>query len=102
MVNAANKRLAVRYFKLIESQPHDHFENVDVVLGLLTEIVSCSSAQMAPDKSSRWIGYIQSHLISWGLTTIENERDSTRDLFQQIYTTVGIKQQSINVKGNTP
>ena len=33
-------------------------------------------------KLNRWLGYI--HLISWGVTTVEAERDFTRPLFRTL------------------
>ena len=35
-------------------------------------------------KLNRWLGYIQGVLISWGVTTVEAERDFTRPLFRTL------------------
>ena len=35
-------------------------------------------------KLNRWLGYIQGVLISWGVTTVEAERDFTRPLFRPL------------------
>ena len=35
-------------------------------------------------KMNRWLGYIQGQLISWGLTTVEDERNWTRPLFRHL------------------
>lgn len=35
-------------------------------------------------KLNRWLGYIQGTMISWGLTTVETERDWSRSLFKHL------------------
>jgi len=42
-----------------------------------------------PDKSSRWIGYIQRYLIEQELTSVQAERDFSRPLFHVAYKELG-------------
>ena len=42
-----------------------------------------------PDKTSRWIGYIQHFIISKNLTTSLMERDFSRPLFHKAYKELG-------------
>jgi len=44
-----------------------------------------------PDKTGRWLGYVQCLLIEVeGVTTVAEERDFTRPLFHKYYTDLGL------------
>lgn len=44
-----------------------------------------------PDKTSRWIGFIQGVLATKGLLSVSEERDRTRPFFHEAYVAMGIK-----------
>ena len=39
----------------------------------------------------RWLGFIQGILIARGVTTVQQERDYGRPMFQRLYTQQGIE-----------
>ncbi len=48
------------------------------------------------DKLSRWLGFIQGTLIERGYTSIDEERNVTRPLFQEAYQNEGIESPSFS------
>ena len=52
-------------------------------------VLNCST--WPNDKTGRWVGYVQCLLIEVEkVTTINEERDFTRPLFHELYTTEGL------------
>jgi hypothetical protein len=62
-----------------------------------TAIVQCK--EFTVDKHSRWLGFVQGVLFKEGLLNIELTRNSTRQLFQEVYKKYGITQKRIDVIG---
>lgn len=61
-----------------------------------TAIINLKEQTITYDKANRWVGFIQGVLIANGITTVENERDYTRPLFQSYYKSCGITQDRID------
>lgn len=68
----------VDYVYKIEPQPNDQTGNVHL-LWMLQEIELNTKQSLT--KKHRWLGYIQCALICRGVTTVNEERDATRELF---------------------
>jgi hypothetical protein len=60
-----------------------------------TAIVQCN--EFTVDKHSRWLGFVQGVLFKEGLLNIELTRNSTRQLFQEVYKKYGITQKRIDI-----
>jgi len=58
---------------------------------LKTLVNAASSKELPIDKVSRWLGFIQAHLINTGQTTVGEQRDYTRPLFHAAYRADGIE-----------
>lgn len=43
--------------------------------------------RMPPDKSGRWIGFIQGVMVCNGVLDVDEERDRTRPIYQRAYFT---------------
>ena len=77
--------LDTRYRRLIRGT-----ESAPAVYGML-DAIKANVASWPPDKTGRWIGYVQCLLIEVeGVTSVAEERDFTRPLFHKYYTDLGL------------
>lgn len=98
MINNANKALSLRYLNMIKERDIESQKEISVVAGLINQIIEQPSDKIAPDKTSRWIGFIQSELIRFGITSVEDERNFSRPIFQEIYKKFNFNQPTISIK----
>ena len=57
----------------------------------MLDAIKANAASWPPDKTGRWIGYVQCLLIEVeGVTSVAEERDFTRPLFHKYYTDLGL------------
>jgi hypothetical protein len=71
-----------RYASMLLSNPEFHVDSEQStrhLLWMLKEIQTNRNQSLT--KKHRWLGYIQRALIDQGLTTVQAERDFTRDIF---------------------
>ena len=73
--------------------------NKEYLIGFCNKAIHC---QMLVDKQSRWLGFLQGVLFSMGLITIQEEREFSRQLFQEIYRDHGLQQETRSVFYQTP
>ena len=59
-------------------------EDATKLLRFLEDFIKGIEDELPLMKLNRWLGYIQGVLISWGVTTVEAERDFTRPLFRPL------------------
>lgn len=92
----ANKKLFLRYLDIIEKNeiPQIGEINKEYLIGFCNKAIHC---QMLVDKQSRWLGFLQGVLFSMGLITIQEEREFSRQLFQEIYKNHGLQQETRSV-----
>lgn len=57
----------------------------DHLILMCTLLLSDGIADFPPDKSGRWIGYIQGVMSANGILDVEAERARTRKLYQKAY-----------------
>lgn len=60
------------------------YKDVDDLARFINEFIKACVDQLPLMKLNWWLGYIQGTIISWGLTTVEKERDWTRPLFKHL------------------
>ena len=92
----ANKKLFLRYLDIIEKNEISQVGeiNKEYLICFCNKAIHC---QMLVDKQSRWLGFLQGVLFSMGLITIQEEREFSRQLFQEIYRDHGLQQETRSV-----
>lgn len=94
-------KLAKQYAKLIRDKLSDSDvsdsdkEALHRLLMMCHHIVNIPSLDASNDllyvdKWSRWIGYIQSGMVAFKMTTVDEERDRTRRMFHAMYKRLGL------------
>ena len=68
----------------------------DSVYAICNKVIEDADA-FTLDKHSRWLGYVQGVLVTEGYTTVAEERDFSRPLFQEVYEKYNIEQDTIGV-----
>ena len=94
MIN--NNLIITNLTNLLYLKLQDHY--IEMSKGLITEdrvkdMMGCivnNCMVWPPDKTGRWVGYVQCLLIEVeGVTTVKKERDFTRPMFHELYTIEG-------------
>lgn len=88
-----------RYLEMIEDADNEILEDKYNLMSMA--IVGRDLAadnKLTIDKGNRWIGYIQGILIAHDITTIQIERDYTRELFQKYYKDFNMDIISVDLK----
>lgn len=73
--------LRQRYFDLLNCTPIENAEEPLTDNHLAWMLTELSSDAMSETKKHRWLGYIQGCMAFRGLLTVNEERDSTRKMF---------------------
>jgi len=98
-LNEVHLFLIKRYKKIMEDNSPEMFldynektdpiqDPVDRIYKMLC-VLEKNIKKFPPDKTSRWIGYIQYYLIDKGVTTIDVERNVSRPYFHEAYRKMG-------------
>ena len=76
----------LRYRTMLYDFINDYGQREDAtkLLRFLADFIKGIEDELPLMKLNRWLGYIQGVLISWGVTTVETERDFTRPLFRPL------------------
>lgn len=90
-INEVLLLLCDRYVNMIGSKEKD----VSNMIQTLRQHLSNKEINM--DKANRWIGFIQSQIITMGYTDIETERNFTRPLFHKVYEKFDMRKNRIDV-----
>lgn len=104
-IREASLEVAVIYYNIIFSKicvikanqidvPDDLSKILD-----MCNIIMDTNVEMYDDKVSRWLGFVQGAMYSYGLLDINTERDRTRPLFHDAYEKMGLPiPASINIE----
>jgi len=93
-LNSVHHKLTQRYLKIINNlnahKAYEPKENEEQrrITGML-ETLEENIDIWPPDKSSRWLGFIQAYMIKENHITIQEERDFSRPLFHNAYKKLG-------------
>jgi len=86
-LNKVHKKLIKRYIGMLDTIFLREEKHIMIMLYELKKNLKT----FPPDKTSRWIGYIQRFLIEQNFTTVKKERDFSRPLFHKAYKKMGYK-----------
>lgn len=76
--------LIQRYIAILkEAEPiTGEYQSTEHLIDMLNQIMQYEEHGKSLTKCHRWLGYIQGILVARGLTTVDIERDYTRDIFK--------------------
>lgn len=79
-------RCCERYRDMISDRTYwDGWVEYDAIHKFVFQLMSeCKNKNLSIMKLNRWLGYIQGVLIERGLTSVEEERNWTRGIFQPL------------------
>ncbi len=60
------------------------YEEANKLWVFIEEFIQGCRDKLPLYKLNRWLGYIQGTMISWGITSVDEERDWTRPLFKPL------------------
>lgn len=96
-IREASLKAAVIYYNIIFPKicdlranqmdvPDDLFKLLD-----MCNVIMDTNVEMYDDKVSRWLGFVQGVMYSYGLLDINTERNRTRPLFHDAYKKMGLE-----------